>query len=169
VRADPVPAGQTSTTQNPQTQSNTPPIPRTNDDPVGWDAIKNDATVRSELASLPNGGISVNKKVCIVPTQTSCTTVGGLPAETISMLKNLRSACSGTIMVTGGTEAGHKSHGPGKTPVDLSLHVPGGLESCIRSFPTGPQVSFCKRTYVNFGYIFCDENLGIAHWHIYKQ
>jgi hypothetical protein len=157
-------ATQTASTTNP-----TPFIPKNNDDPTGWDAIKNDPAVRAQLASLPNGGISVNKKVCVTPVQTSCTTVGGLPQETISMLGSLRSDCSGTISLTGGTEAGHKSHGPGKSPVDISLYSPGGLEACIRAFPAGPSVSFCKKTYVKYGYIFCDENLGVVHWHVYKQ
>ncbi len=168
-KANPVAAPVTTTVTTASSSRDVPFIPRNNDDPTGWEAIRNDPTVRSQLASLPNGGISVNKKVCINPTQTSCTTVGGLPQETISMLGSLRSECSGAIMLTGGTESGHKSHGPGKSPVDISLHTPGGLEACIRAFPAGPSVSFCKKTYVKFGYIFCDENLGVVHWHAYKQ
>lgn len=144
-----------------------PPIPKNNDDPLGWGAIKNDSSVRAMLASLPSGGIGVNRSVCIDPVQTSCTTVGGFPPNTITMLKDLRSTCSGTITITGGTETGHKSHGPGKTPVDLSLSSPGGLEACIRSFPQGPAVSFCRVTYQKFGYTFCDE-YGVRHWHIYQ-
>ncbi len=169
LKGEAVPRVTTDATQAPVVDRNSPSIPKNNDDPVGWGSISDDAAVRSQLASLPNGGIGINKKVCITPTQTSCTTVGGMPAETVSMLSSLRQTCSGTITITGATEAGHKSHGPGKTPVDLSLHSAGGLEACIRSFPTGPTVSFCKKTYVKFGYVFCDENLGIVHWHVYKQ
>ncbi len=168
-RASPVATPVTTTVTTASSTRTSSNIPRNNDDPVGWESIKNDPAVRSQLASLPNGGITVNKKVCVTPVQTSCTTVGSLPSETISMLSSLRSDCPGAIMVTGGTEAGHKSHGPGRSPVDLSLYTPGGLEACIRAFPAGPSVSFCKRTYVKYGYIFCDENLGIVHWHVYKQ
>jgi hypothetical protein len=147
--------------------TNSPPIPKYNDDPLGWGAIQNDSAVRSRLASLPNGGISINKTVCTHPVQTSCTTVGGLPAPTITMLEKLRTTCSGSIVITGGSESGHKSHGPGKTPVDLSLSSPGGLEACIRSFPPGPPKDFCRKTYQNFGYVFCDE-WGVRHWHVFQ-
>ncbi|MFA6608547.1 MAG: hypothetical protein WCT07_01400 [Candidatus Paceibacterota bacterium] len=143
-----------------------PSIPTTNDDPAGWNAIKNDSVVRAQLAALPNGGITVNKSVCITPTQTSCTTVGGWPDATISMLSQLRNTCSGRIMITGGTEAGHRSHGPGLTPVDVSLND-NQLESCIRSFPKTTADSFCYKSYTKFGFTFCDE-IGVRHWHVYK-
>ena len=141
-----------------------PTIPKNNDDPTGWKAIQDDAVVRAQLKTID---IGVNRLVCINPTQTSCTTVGGLPASTITMLTQLRGACSGTITITGGSEAGHSSHGPGKTPVDLSIFSPGGLELCIRNFTPGPALNFCKKTYTNFGYTFCDE-IGVAHWHVFK-
>ena len=160
-------AGNTgNTTQNTSTSATTPTIPKNNDDPKGWGAIENDPAIRSQLKGLPNGGISVNKRVCNNPTQTSCTTVGGLPSETLSMLSELRSTCSGNIMITGGTENGHASHGIGKTPVDLSIND-SALETCIRGFPAGNTVSFCKKTYSKFGYTFCDER-GTPHWHVYK-
>lgn len=143
-----------------------PSIPKNNDDPTGWAAIQNDAAVRSQLASLPNGGITVNRGVCLNPTQTSCTTVGGLPQATLSMLSQLRNSCGGRIMITGGTEAGHKSHGPGLTPVDISLND-SSLESCVRSFPPTPAADFCYRSYKRFGFTFCDE-IGIRHWHVYQ-
>ncbi len=157
-----------SNASNLQTSLSKPFIPKNNDDPVGWKAIENDPVVRAKLKNLPNGGIGVKKSVCMTPVYTSCTTVGGLPESTITMLTSLRSTCSGVISITGGSEAGHSSHGPNKTPVDLSISSPGGLEACIRGFEKGPTVSFCKNTYVNFGYIFCDER-GTPHWHVYKQ
>ena len=161
-----------STPSNQPTTSaiNNPPIPTNNDDPVGWEAIRNDSTIRSQLLKLPNGGISVNKTVCNNPTLTQCTTVGGLPQATLSMLQDLRSTCSGNIMITGGSETGHKSHGPGKTSVDLSLSSPGGLEACIRSFPKGANLNYCYpgKVYEKFGFIFCDE-IGVRHWHVFKK
>jgi hypothetical protein len=159
------------------TVASAPSIPKNNDDGVGWDAIKNDTGVRSRLSSFPNGGVQVNKKVCTNPTQTSCTTVGGWPEETIAMLLQLRNTCSGSIVVSGGTEAGHSSHGPGKAPVDLSLSSPGGLEGCIRSFPkssrtpkrgNGADLCFPGQVFEKFGYVFCDEAGSDRHWHVYK-
>lgn len=153
------------TTSKPSAMTN-PSIPANNDDPTGWNAIKNDPQVRAQLAALPNGGIVVNKNVCLAPTLTQCTTVGGWPQATIDMLTQLRNTCPGTIAVTGGTEAGHKSHGPGLTPVDLSLNN-SQLESCIRSFPKASKVDWCYARYTNFGFTFCDE-IGVRHWHVYQ-
>ncbi len=130
----------------------------------GSSAIQNDGAVRAQLANI---NISVNKNVCSSPSQTGCTTVGGLPDSTITMLGQLRDACRGSIVVTGGTEAGHKSHGPGLTPVDISLND-STLNACIRAFTSGPSLSWCNSTFTNFGYIFCDEKNTEAHWHVYK-
>ncbi len=145
----------------------TPFIPKNNDDPAGWAAIQNDPPVRAALRGLPNGGITVNKDRCITPVQTSCTTVGGWPESTLNMLAQLRSTCSGRIEITGGTENGHKSHGPGLTPVDISLND-GTLENCIRAFPQVASQSFCKKSYSKFGFTFCDEFSNVSHWHVYQ-
>lgn len=157
-----VPSASTSTS----TPSSGPSIPKNNDDPDGWNAIKNDDAIRKQLAALPNGGVTVNKKVCTVPTQTGCTTVGGWPPSTLTMLAELRSACGGKIQITGGTEAGHSSHGPGRRPADIGFND-DTLNKCIRSFPAGPSASFCYKTYQKFGFIFCDEINSNRHWHVY--
>ena len=164
-KATPSSASTKNNTKTNTSGMDNPKIPTNNDDPKGWDAIKNDSTIRAQLNAQ---GITVNKRVCNNPTQTSCTTVGGWPAETVSMLTQLRKDCSGEIEVTGGNEAGHSSHGPGLSPVDLSMNKPGNLNDCIKAFPQGPAKSFCKKTYIKYGYIFCDENLGVVHWHVYK-
>jgi hypothetical protein len=86
------------------------------------------------------------------------------------MLTSLRQKCSGSIVITGGTEGAgttHKSHGPGKTPVDIGIKDET-LNSCIRSFPQGPTKDFCNVTYSQFGYLFCDEINTEPHWHVYK-
>ena len=128
-------------------------------------AINEDPSIREKLRLL---GITVNKSVCSSPSETNCTTVGGMNPGTFSMLQSLKNTCSGTIQITGGTEAGHKSHGPGLTPVDLSINDQT-LNACILRFNKGPNVgSWCKETYTNFGYIFCNENNTEAHWHVYK-
>jgi hypothetical protein len=160
----------TKTSSVPTTVSRSAPfIPATTDDPLGWEAIRSDAAVRFQLHSLPGGGVGVNNSVCTVPTQTSCTTVGGLPTATISMITSLRQTCGGTITITGGVEAGHKSHGPGLSPVDLSINSPGGLNDCIRSFPPSDPLNWCKKTYAKFGYVFCDENFTTPHWHVFQN
>lgn len=144
--------------------------------PSGTDntSISGDAAIRQLLAKLPNGGVTVNKDVCGFVTQLNCTSLGGLPQETITMITNLRQTCSpGPIQISGGTEAGHSSHGPGKYPVDFSMG--GTLETCIRSFTpssrvpkraNGAALCYPGKVYENFGYIFCDESESAAHWHV---
>ena len=129
-------------------------------------SINGDAAARATLQTL---GITVKKSVCATPSSSGCTIVGGMNPGTLAVLQSLRSACTGNIAITGGTEVvGHKSHGPNKTPVDLSMQD-STLNSCIEKFPKGPNVGdWCKRTFNNFGYIFCDEDSTDAHWHIYK-
>ena len=135
---------------------------------TAWlNAINSDPTVRNQLKNLGNGGITVNKPVCSNPAQTDCTTVGGLPDSTIAVLTQLRSSCSGSIAITGGTENGHDAHGPGLTPVDISMNNQQ-LNACVGKFPAGPPYGWCNRTYTNFGYTFCDEKNSAAHWHMFK-
>jgi hypothetical protein len=127
-------------------------------------AINQDPVVREQLRQL---GISVNKSVCSTPSSTGCTTVGGMNPGTISMLQSLRSSCGGNIEITGGTEAGHRSHGPGLTPVDIGIKD-NTLNTCIRGFSQGPKLDWCNATYTNFGYVFCDEINAEPHWHTFK-
>ena len=147
------------------TGASSAPISNTASNTTGLEAIQNDASIRSQLKT---NNIHVNKPVCQDPSKTGCTTVGGLTNSTLSMLSQLRSTCSGTIIITGGTETGHKSHGPGLDPVDISIKDGGQLNNCIQSFDKGPTIGFCKTTFINFGYIFCDEKGGDPHWHVYK-
>ncbi len=116
-----------------------------------------------------------------------CTSFEGLPIETVNMLISLEGDCGGkdkcTITVTGGTEPGHKSHGPGLYPVDLNCSV--NRASCLNStsrlntFITTKltknnlSISFCNNVYGSYsgGFFFCDENVsktgsGAPHWHV---
>jgi len=131
----------------------------------GADAITNDPVIRSQLASM---GIGVNKPVCATPSSTGCTTVGGIPPSTMQALQSLKNDCGGVIVITGGNENGHKSHGPGKTPVDLRIGDPT-LDNCISSFSKGVSLNYCHRTFIKYGYTFCDEKSSDRHWHIFKN
>ena len=56
-----------------------------------------------------------------------CTSVAGLPQHTIDRLDSLRDqvgANSGLFVLTGGTEAGHATHGAGNNIADLGLNNP---------------------------------------------
>ena len=139
-------------------------------------AINEDAVIRQDLLA---SNIGVNKPVCPNPSSSNCTTVGGLPAGTIAMLKNVRSSCpTGPFILSGGTEAGHSSHGPGKYPVDISINQSSSqVESCIRSFTpssrkpknaSGGELCYPGKVYERFGFVFCDEQGGDRPWHVYK-
>jgi len=80
-----------------------------------------DVVARQNLSA---AGISVNKANCSSPQATNCTSLEGIPAITISNLIALKNACkqfnaSCSFVVTGGTEAGHKSHGSGNPMIDI--------------------------------------------------
>lgn len=89
-----------------------------------------------------------------------------MPSNVISMLLQLKSTCGTSFQITGGTEPGHSTHGPGKSAVDVD-NDSAALNTCIRKFPTTPTLGFCKATFSNFGFIFCDEK-DTSHWHVFK-
>ena len=56
----------------------------------------------------------------------ACTSLAYLPEETIQLLLSINSACKCTLVITGGTEPGHQTHGEGRRAVDLRLGGPRG-------------------------------------------
>jgi hypothetical protein len=100
----------------------------------------------------------------------SCTSLVDLPQGTINLLINLKKACNCDVVVTGGTEGGHTTHGEGLGPVDLRITTSNDpLYSFIKT--NGTKLSdagnYCTPRYEWGGRQFCDENLGRdRHWHI---
>lgn len=77
--------------------------------------IARDAFVRMGLAPL-----KVNwPNPCTDGQTLGCTNLNDLPSGTINSLKSLRVVCDCEMVITGGTEGGHREHGPGKAVVDL--------------------------------------------------
>ncbi len=80
-----------------------------------------DAAVRSQLLT---AGITVNNTACVNGGTQGCTNVVGLPPYTITELIALARDIGGNnIIITGGTEGGHATHGVGKPMVDLRPNV----------------------------------------------
>ncbi|MEI7749732.1 MAG: pilin [Candidatus Moraniibacteriota bacterium] len=129
-----VPAATTPPTSAPLTAPDTTPTP-------GSGATGTDAALRAQLAS---AGITVNKANCATPADTNCTSLDGMPVSAINNLIALKNACGSgcTFVVTGGTEAGHKSHGPGKPMIDIRD------DSGLRTFL---QAQKSAKTYGTFG------------------
>jgi len=80
-----------------------------------------DAEIRSELS---NEGVGVNKP-CIDPSQNlEQTCLDNLPASAVEKIIEVNQDCksrlgSSCVTITGGTEPGHGSHGPGIPTVDM--------------------------------------------------
>jgi hypothetical protein len=87
----------------------------------------NSITHEEALRDLAGYGISVTSSGgCSDRCSSNCTSLWGIPASTVTThLKYLSRNCVGptgnkcAIIVTGGTEVGHQTHGPGKPIVDL--------------------------------------------------
>ena len=94
-----------------------------------------DEEVNRVLLAGPYGrSVLVNKPACPfgVPYQQvsgGCTSVAGLPYSTIQNLHVFNQECGCALLLTGGTEAGHLSHGIGDPVVDLNLDT--GLRSLL--------------------------------------
>ena len=85
------------------------------------------------VADLEANNVKVNGGPCATATQTTgCTNLVGMPEVAYSGVKNLQEGCRisvefsstscGDVTITGGTEGGHKSHGPNKATLDLSYN-----------------------------------------------
>lgn len=74
--------------------------------------------LREELVK---AGIGINYGSCPPNRTIGCTDVGGLPLEIVGSLKGLMDSCGAgcDVVITGGSEGGHKTHGEGRPVVDL--------------------------------------------------
>ena len=101
--------------------------------------------------------------------------MNGLPGDTVSFLKSLPGAVGANLLITGVTEHGHSSHGPGLPVFDIQK-IPV-LISFIKTTGTGPNPSFCTTLkdgtkschskWLYNGYWFTDEDS--AHFHVCKD
>ncbi len=151
-------------------------------------------SLRETLVKNTNGKITVNNPPCTGGNTKGCTNLAGLPPETVQMLLRLVNLCSCSIVITGGTEPGHQTHGINKRPVDLRLVDGDALDLYIKNTSnkfgqrkgkgertdpvTGKKIQvdiiLCNQQYkpafANF--IFCDEPSnpekpnGARHWHV---
>lgn len=107
-----VPEGTPVSTATPSTYTSTAPTGSP------WPSDK------AERDALKNAGIPINTPNCATIGQKGCTSVYQLPSSTINSLKQFKKDfCTNwtcDLIVSGGTEYWlHKTHGPGKTIVDI--------------------------------------------------
>jgi hypothetical protein len=145
----------------------------------------NEASIRADLKA---SNIYVNKQPCPTPTTPyysvpgGCTSVSGLPAVAVDVIKSLSSAvganppqCTETaavrgdascyVTVTGGTEAGHKTHFPNKPNFDLRRTTKA--TQYLFGNATKKTLSFSGHyRYLWNGFWWTDEG---NHWHACKD
>lgn len=139
--------------------------------PIGTGGECDDSGIRQDLTS--SGGISFNKTNCPTVNDTNCTSVCNLPGNAISGLKKIQSQC-GSIIVTGGTEAGHGGkaygqppHAPGYPTVDIR-NTGDALGDCLKKGATDGSLGIkclasSNPARFNYGCTFAD---GSDHYHI---
>ncbi len=77
----------------------------------------------NKRAELQAAGVGVKSNTCQRPNQSNCTAVADLPRKSIDALIGLKKECPNCeVFVTGGTEGGHATHGPGKNVFDLRIN-----------------------------------------------
>jgi hypothetical protein len=107
----------------------------------------------------------------------TCTSLAYMPLESINLLLYLNSQCGCVLVVTGGTEPGHLSHGENRRPIDLRIGGSRGdpnnsdkLYQFVKNSASnklGPS-SNCFERYLLNGFTFCDEKPPNAqHFHVY--
>ena len=77
-------------------------------------AAGDEAAIRSRLGDI------IKKSPCQGSNTVNCANVAGLPELTITTLLEAATNCNACITITGGTEAGHVSHRPGRNVVDIA-------------------------------------------------
>jgi len=110
-------------------------------------------------------GIAVNKKNCTFEGQTNCTSFDGIPASVVTGLEDMKKECGCNMTVTAGTEAGHKTHGPGKPVVDLTYGIRELNEYVYSQIgTTNPEPNrFAYNGKDGNTYLFEDDP---PHWHV---
>ena len=77
-------------------------------------AAEDEAEIRARLGNI------IQKNPCQGTNTVGCANVAGLPELTIVKLLEAATHCTDCIVITGGTEPGHVSHGPRKDVVDIA-------------------------------------------------
>jgi len=111
---------------------------------------------------LSQNGIDVKTNTCSYAGQSGCTSVAGMPKELIDNLKSLEDSCGCDITITGGTEGGHQTHGPGTGNVDLRISNDLALYITSNGKYSGTNSNGDKIYMVNGQRFVFEED----HWHV---
>lgn len=157
------PAGSEVSTQNPTA---TPPViqPTNGTEEANWAALR----AAGIIITSTSGQTTPCTQEQLSQARPTCTSLNNMPQSVITMLIQLKDTCGGQVVVVGGTEPGHRTHGPGLPVVDID-DASRQLNECIggNKFVAGPTLGFCNYTRIGLGFTFCNER-GTSHWHVFK-
>jgi hypothetical protein len=131
---------------------------------TGYFAAKQSSDVYTDAEArrvLSAAGISVNKANCSSPSQTSCTSLDQIPKSAINFAVALKRDCNCRLIVTGGTEAGHSTHGKNRAALDISRDVSATIKSTPAISTSGG-----RPVYSYNGFRVWDEDS--AHFHAWE-
>lgn len=132
-------------------------------------------TTAANTSSNPDEAAARKKLIGVgVNNPAPTTIIAGLPDGAIDMVNDLKTYCQCSVVITGGTEPGHKTHGPGLNVVDLRCESGGagcgnsdGLSNYIRkNGAVRTPRSFCYEDFYLNGFLFCNEKNSAVHWHV---
>lgn len=121
------------------------------------------------IAALGSGITLSSSGNCSDQKNPSCTSLEGIPATVIDRVKNLRDKSGCSLTITGGTEVGHRTHGPGLGSIDFSE------SNCLGTFlqnnitkhsELGIQRICATTTWFSKVGASCTESYGAPHFHI---
>ncbi len=134
--------------------------------------IEENNTLRGNLLK-GNPPVRVNNDPCTNPSITEgCTNVVGLPPSAISGVVSFAVACKEVmktdcnVIINGGAEGGHQTHGPGKSKVDIddTINVNKYIET--KGAEIKPKINACSMLGPQYrlnGNIYVNEG---NHWHV---
>ncbi len=104
-----------------QTGTSVTPIPGGQAPSIPSVGASGQYTNSEAVAVLQSAGISVTSSGnCSDQNNANCTSLEGIPKDAINKIIKLKQSCGCSFNVTGGTEVGHASHGPGLPVMDVS-------------------------------------------------
>ena len=132
------------------------------------DMIADNLRIKNRLYNESNKNINPNSGPCTIGQTSKCTNLNGLPENAIIGLENLQANCNCSIIISGGTEGGHKEHGINIPIVDLRSD-----NAALNGFITGNATSIKTG---NIGTLYTVNTNGVnatfllesnpAHWHV---
>jgi hypothetical protein len=142
-------------------------VPDDGDDDEQPPVTGDEASIR---ALLSKNGVGVNNPPCTSQLTRNCTNVAGLPSSVVNGVISLKKSCVAAdsackVVITGGTEPGHKTHAVGRPILDLRRDA--ALSSYIIRTSGGVKERTSLGPIYKIGSVeYVDEVGGVPHWHI---